>query len=308
MSSERFAYRAQNEHRTQKVQVSRLAARQFGCVTWAQLRGLDVTPGTIRRWVHSGYLIPLLPRVYAVGHSAPSEPAHFFSLALFTGPNAAISHGTCAHWRGWLRYPVAATHVSTPRQIRTELPGVLIHGCRKFERELINGVPCTTTTQTLLDVAATESRTLVHRCLAQLDYERKLRPTAIRDSCGRGRPGSAALLEALRSYIPQLARTKSDLEDAFLYVCQWFSIPLPQVNTPLHGVEPDCHWPEYGLVVELDGDGNHGTPSQRSRDRRKELKLRAHGLTVLRYGSDQVIHDPATVARDVLAQIARLSR
>jgi Protein of unknown function (DUF559) len=148
----------------------------------------------------------------------------------------------------------------------------------------------------------------VHRCLAQLDYERKLRPDVIRAACGRGRPGSTRLLTALDSYMPQLARTKSDLEDDFLYLCQRFNLPLPQVNIKLHGEEPDCYWPEFGLVVELDGDGNHGTPAQRRRDRRKDMKLRGHGLTVLRYDSDQVTHYAATVAADVLAQIEQRRR
>jgi very-short-patch-repair endonuclease len=71
----------------------------------------------------------------------------------------------------------------------------------------------------------------------------------------------------------------------------------------LHGEEPDCYWPASSLVVELDGDGNHGTPAQRRRDRLKDMKLRGHGLTVVRYGSDQVNHDATTVAADVLAQI-----
>lgn len=304
--SERLTYRAQNEHRTSKVRVAAVAADQFGRITWAQLRALGAAPSTIRRWIETGYLISVLPRVYAVGHSAPSEASRLFSLALFAGPNAAVSHGTSAHLRGWLRYPVNAIHLSTPRRIRTRLPGVVIHGGRDLQRELVNGIPCTTVTQTLLDLAATEPPKLVMRSLAQLDYERKLRPTAIRKACGRGRPGSANLLTALGSYMPQLALTKSDLEDDFLYLCQKFKIPLPQVNTTLHGVEPDCYWPQYRLVVELDGDGNHGSPAQRNRDRRKELKLRAHDLTVVRYGYDQVTHDAATVATDVLGQMARL--
>ena len=33
------------------------------------------------------------------------------------------------------------------------------------------------------------------------------------------------------------------------------------------------------------------------------MKLRSHGLVVVRYGPDQVTHDAATVAADVLAQI-----
>ncbi|MDE3131645.1 MAG: type IV toxin-antitoxin system AbiEi family antitoxin domain-containing protein [Acidobacteriota bacterium] len=304
--SERLQSSSQNGHRIAKVRVGSLAAKQFGRVTWAQLRALGAAPGTIHRWVASGYLLPVLPRVYAVGHSAPDESAQLFSLALFAGPNASASHGTSAHRRGWLRYPVSSTHISTPRRVRAPGPGVVIHCSRDGEREIVNGIPCTTAIRTLLDLSATEPINLVKRSLAQLDYERKLRPSAIRKACGRGRPGSANLLTALDSYMPELAYTKSDLEDAFLYLCQRFSIPLPQVNTRLHGAEPDCYWPECGLVVELDGDGNHGSPAQRRRDRRKDVKLRAHQLTVIRYGWDQVIHDDRTVAIDVLGQIARL--
>jgi hypothetical protein len=303
-SDELVTYTAQNERRASRVRVGALAAKQSGHVTWAQLRALGVSDGTIRRWTSTGYLIVALPRVYAVGHVADDDRTRLFSLALFAGPDAALSHGTAAHWRGWLRYRVRVAHISTPR-IRTRFPGVAFHYRPNTARELVNGIPCTSTTQTLLDVAAMESRKLVHRCLAQLDYERKLSPDAIRAACGRGRPGSTRLLTALDSYMPELARTKSDLEDDFLYLCQRFGIPMPVVNVELHGEEPDCYWPESRLVVELDGDGNHGTPAQRRRDRRKDMKLRSHGLAVVRYDSDQVTHHAATVAADLLAQIAQ---
>ncbi|MGH2842216.1 MAG: DUF559 domain-containing protein [Solirubrobacteraceae bacterium] len=243
--------------------------------------------------------------MYAFGHLTLDQPSRLFSLILFAGPRAALSHGTAAYWHGWLRYPVRATHVSTPRRIRTRFAGVVFHNERDSDAGLVNGIPCTSPTQTLLDLAATEPLRLVLRSLAQLDYARKLSPTAIRDACGRGRPGSAALLNALRSYIPQLARTKSELEDDFLYLCQRFGVPIPNVNAELHGEEPDCYWPEFGLVVELDGDGAHGTPAQRNRDQRKALKLRSRGLTVVRYTYDQVNHDAAAVAADVLSQIER---
>jgi len=277
-------------------------------VSWSQLRAIGVAETTIARWTAIGYLVPILPRVYSVGPIAGDECSRLFSLLLFAGPAASLSHGTAAYWRGWLRYPVSPTHLSTPRQIRAELPHVLIHCRRCPDRELVNGIPCTLTTRTLLDLASTEDPKLVKRSLAQLDYERKLRPDAIRAACGRGRRGSRALLDALDSYLPQLARTKSELEDDFLYLCERFGIPLPKVNVRLHGEEPDCYWPDHDLVVELDGDGNHGSPAQRNRDRRKALKLRAHGLTVVSYSWDQVTHDAPTVATDVLAQIELCSR
>lgn len=80
---ELLTYTAQNGRRTSKVRVGALAARQYGHVTWAQLRALDVSEGTIRRWTAAGYLISILPRVYAVGHVAKDERTRLFSLALF---------------------------------------------------------------------------------------------------------------------------------------------------------------------------------------------------------------------------------
>ena len=302
-SDEHWTHTPQNEGYTSKVRVAGLTGKQFGYVTWAQLRALDVAEETIHRWIRTGYLISVLPRVYALGHVARDEQSRLFSLVLLAGPNASISHGTSAYGRGWLRYPVKAIHVSTPRRVRTSLRGVVFHCRRDLNRELINGIPCTTATQTLLDLAATEDPKLVNRSLAQLDYKHKLRPAAIRDACGRGRPGSVELIKALGSYIPQLAWTKSDLEDEYLYLCQRFGIPLPQVNTSVHGEEPDCYWPGLGLVVELDGGGNHSSPSQRHRDQRKALKLRSHGLAVVRYTDDQVFKSPKQVARDTLAQL-----
>ncbi len=105
--------------------------------------------------------------------------------------------------------------------------------------------------------------------------------------------------------MPELARTRSEREDDFLYLCQRFAIPLPQVNTVVHGIEVDCHWPELGLIVELDGDGNHATGAQRNRDQRRALELRAHGVPLIRYTHDQVNRHSQSMARDVAAAIER---
>lgn len=294
--------------RTSKVRLAQLAARQAGLVTWAQLEALRLAPATIRWWVASGYLIRVMPRVYAVGHQDTDERSKLFSLILFAGPHAALSHATSAHWRGWLRYRPDRIHISTPRRIRARVEGVAVHGCRDVERELVNGIPCTTVNRTLLDLAATESVKLVKRSLAQLDYERRLRPDRIREACGRGRAGSATLLTALNAYVPQLARTRSDLEDEYLYLCQRFSIPLPEVNACIHGEELDCLWRDLGIVVELDGGANHRSTAQRHRDERKALKLRARGLTVVRYSEDQVFNSPGQVAADTIAQLEQRRR
>lgn len=298
------AYGAQDVHQTHKVRLGRLAGRQFGQVSWAQLRDLGVAPATVRRWVANGYLIPVVPRVYAVGHHAGAEHERLFSLVLFAGPGAALSHLSAAYRRGWVRYAGSFVHVSTPRQVRGSLAGVRLHCRRSLEREFVGGIPCTTVIQTLVDLAASESPALVDRALAQLDYQRVLDPGAIRAVCARGRPGSAALAAALGRYIPAMAVTRSELEDAFLRLCARHGIPTPAVNAVVCGLEVDAYWPDAGLVAELDGAGNHSSGPQRNRDQRRALRLRAAGIEVVRYTHHQVTREGPEVAADLMRGLA----
>jgi hypothetical protein len=57
-----------------KARVARLAARQFGRITRAQLSRLGVGDSTIRDWTRLGYLHRRLRGVYAVGHPGRSGP------------------------------------------------------------------------------------------------------------------------------------------------------------------------------------------------------------------------------------------
>ncbi len=61
---------------------------------------------------------------------------------------------------------------------------------------------------------------------------------------------------------------------------------------------------EAGVVVELDGAGNHSSPAQVRRDRANELTVRAHGLIVVRYGWDLVHAEPRAVYDDLIAALS----
>ncbi|MBO0767730.1 MAG: DUF559 domain-containing protein [Solirubrobacterales bacterium] len=264
-----------------------------------------MSAATIARWTGDGYLIPVLPHVFAVGAAVRTEDTRLWELVLYAGPGACVSHGTAAFRRGWLWYPVSATHISTPRQITRQIPGVQFHSRRTLERHDVNGIPCTGVTQTALDLAATEDLRLVRKALATMDYQRVLDERELRAACGRGRAGSAKLLSALNAHMPQLALTRSEVEDLFLTtVCEQHGVPRPDgVNAIIHGERPDFYWRESNLVVEVDGQGNHGTRAQRRRDRDSEAKLRRHGIAVLRFDAEQVKFAPAQVAADLLGRI-----
>jgi len=290
-----------------KDRVGSLAGRQQGRIAWAQLRKLAVPRVTIHDWVEQGYLHPRLPGVYAVGHAAPSIEGDLAAALLYAGPGAMLSHGTAAWWFGLIDGRPSTIHVSTPRRCRS-LRGIRVHERRGHERAWHNRLPVTTVAQTFLDFATTASLNRVRTLLANAEYHHLLDVEEVDPLLGRGRPGSTKLREALKRHQPRLAYARSPVEVAFFELCEEFGLPLPEVNARIEGWTIDFFWRKEGVVVEVDPYGNHHTPAQIDRDRRKDLALRGRGLVVLRYSRDQVETARPAIASDVTAALAQQRR
>jgi predicted transcriptional regulator of viral defense system len=287
------------------VRLSQLAGRQWGRVTWQQLVRLGVDKWTINAWLKTGYIHRVHPRVYAVGHRAPSIEGDLAAALLYAGPGAMLSHGTAAWWLGLIDERPSTIHVSTPRRCRSR-PGVRVHQRRGCTRTWHKRMPVTSVAQTLLDYAATSSLNRVRKVLANAEYRRLLDLAEVEAMIGRGRRGSTKLRKALRRHQPQLARTRSPIEDTWVFMCEEAGLPIPEFNARVAGWTVDALWRAEGLVVELDGYGNHHTRAQVERDRRKELCLRGAGLMVARYSEGQIEDEPQRVIADVAATLRRL--
>jgi predicted transcriptional regulator of viral defense system len=281
-----------------KVLLGQIASRQWGRVTWAQIKGLGIPRTTVTAWLRQGYLHRRLPGVYAVGHSSSSHEADIAAALLYAGPGAMLSHATAAWWLGLLDEPPRVIHVSTPRQCRSQ-PGIKVHQRRHCDRVRHNRLPTTTLPQTLLDLAATAPLRTVRRALAKADYAGSLDVQAVEAEIGPGRPGSVRLRRALTDHQPRLARTKSQNEVLFLEICEAAGLPMPETNVYIAGWEVDALWRDQRVAVEIDGYGNHRSPAQVRRDRRKEFTLRQHGLTPVRYSDEQLIEHRTDVVHEL---------
>ena len=66
-------------------------------------------------------------------------------------------------------------------------------------------------------------------------------------------------------------------------------IPEPQMEVILNDADGkrvgrvDLFWPEFGLVVELDGRQFHSDPDAFETDRRRDARLLGVGISVLRF-------------------------
>jgi hypothetical protein len=285
--------------RTFSAKVRGLADRQWGRVGSAQLSALGIDSWLIARWVASGYFHQVLPRVYAVGHRAPSVEADLTAALLYAGPGAMLSHATALWWRGLIDHQPWPIEVSTPRRCRS-LHGVKVHGRRDCRRVWHKRLPMTTIEQALLDFAARAPLERVRYALANADHAKVLNIPALQVIAGNGRIGSTKLRSALKRHEPKLARTRSPLERLFLPLCERAGIPLPDdVNVRVAGVLVDAVWWQQRLVVELDGRDNHSSWAQIQEDRSKELRLRAARFEVVRYGTRQLAEEAALVEADL---------
>jgi hypothetical protein len=294
----------QNAKVRQRAEIARIAERQWGRVRWDQLISAGVWKPTISHWIDEGYLRPVYPRVYAVGHTAAGIEADLVAALLYAGPGAMLSHETAAWWWELTDREPRMIEVSTPRRCRS-LPrsgsrrGVRVHGRRTLDRVWHRKLPVTSVPQTLLDFASANSFRRIRYALANADFRRLLDVEAVQSVAGRGRPGSDALVRALAKHLPELGFTRSEFERRMLELCESAGLPIPEVNVRVCGMTVDALWPEQRVVVEVDGEGNHGTAAQIARDHDRDLRLRAAGFTVLRYAWGQLKRRPDQVAEDL---------
>lgn len=172
-----------------------------------------------------------------------------------------------------------------------------------------DGLAVTTVPRTLRDLAACLPFSVLRRALAEADYLNLLDPLAIRAQLGQGRAGASTLREALSLHCPELAQTRSLLEECFLTLVQQAGLPGPEVNPRVAGIMVDALWRAERVVVELDGHESHAKLAALERDRQRDLELRSGGFDVRRYTWQQVTRDPdAVVASGARTRAVRRGR
>ena len=95
--------------------------------------------------------------------------------------------------------------------------------------------------------------------------------------------------------------TRSELERAFLDLCDEKHLPKPQVNQLVCGFEVDLVWPLHRLVVELDGYAFHRTRGAFESDRVRDAVLQRAGFRVLRFTDRRVRQEPDAIAETLRA-------
>lgn len=287
--SEKRAYDA--VRRSRDGEIAAIVARQHGVIAREQLLKLGVTRDAIRRRLEAERLYPVQPRVYSLLPEVPTR-GRMMAAVITCVPGAALSHRAAAAIWDLGPWPAGLIDVTVPgcRQPRR---GIRLHRAR-VERVIHDGFPVTTVARTLVDQAAGLP---LGRLRDQFEQAERLRLLDVDEVSQeiRGRRGA----KNIRLILGELTRpepARSELERIFRPFCEQHGLPVPSLNTIVHGQEVDAHWPGTTLVVELDGWEWHRTRAAFEDDRRRAAALEAAGYHVLRFTWRQLENEPELVA------------
>ena len=236
------------------------------------------------------------------------------AAVLACGDGAGLSHACAtAHWE--IR-PYSGTwiDVTVPTTAgRTRRDRIRLHRSSTLDADEVTthrGIPVTNIARTLLDVAATLTGPALARAIEQTEIRRLFDLAAVEKTLARNlnHPGARRLRRALALYRDD-EFSRSELEKAFLALCDAHGMPRPLVNHIVEGKEVDFFWPDHRLIVETDGRTTHFTIAAYEGDRARDAYLLTLGYRVMRFTELQVRFEGATVADRLAAALAtRASR
>jgi Transcriptional regulator, AbiEi antitoxin/Protein of unknown function (DUF559)/AbiEi antitoxin C-terminal domain len=286
--------------------IADLAAAQHGVVSRAQLVALGLTAKAVDSRLQRGRLHTLHRGVYAVGHKAVGIRGRRIAAVLACGPCAVLSHRSAADLWELRRTDSPRIDVTVPtRAGRATRSGLHVHraALEPFEATTHDGIPVTTPTRTLLDLAEVLPRRALERAADQAEVLRLFDLVAVHDTIDAHphRHGAARLRRLLAVHDLGENLTRSELEERFLGLCERAGVPRPAVNARVAGLEVDFYWPHTRLVAEVDGLTYHHTRAAFERDRERDAHLLLEGIRTVRLTRRRLVSEPDEVARLVLA-------
>ncbi|MEO6859187.1 MAG: type IV toxin-antitoxin system AbiEi family antitoxin domain-containing protein [Solirubrobacteraceae bacterium] len=283
--------------------MSELAGRQFGLVTTEQLMRLGLTARQIRSWVDRGLLHQIHKDVFAVGHPRLTSHGRLLAAQLTCGDHSFLSHRTAAAVWDLRAVNVRRIEVTVPESERLERTGLVVHCTAHVGDDEVrtrNGLRVSSVPRMLLELANCEAQAELERLITEAVRRRALDFKSLEQTLTRHtrRPGLANLRRALHDYRPGPNR-KSDLERAFDRLIKDTDIPPPERNVYIGGWEIDCYWPEFKLVVELDGRNYHSSLADMERDRKKDGDLLKLGIGTFRITDLRFELEPEEILADL---------
>jgi hypothetical protein len=291
-------------------ELARLATGQHGVVARRQLLSLGLGAAAISRRLATGRLHRVHAGVYAVGHPILGVYGRWMAAVLACGAQAALGYASAAALWDLRRGVPSVIDVVVPTAGGRARPGLRVHrhpGLVGHEMRTERAICVTTPARTILDYAAVATDRELEYALDQAEVQR-LTDYAALHAIARAHPrhrGSTRLERTLAEYEAGTDKTRSDLEKAFLALCERAGLPRPLVNEPVAGITVDFVFQGERVAVETDSWRWHRGRAAFERDRARDALLAAAGYSTLRFTDRQIELAPDTVVRALTTALRR---
>lgn len=275
----------------------RLSRVQAGALSREQVLGHGVSDRVIERWVAEGRWGRITAGIYRT--QPDSWVQRVWAGVLLGGPGAVAGRESAAHLHGWRKSepdPITI-YVAKRIQVRRDDRWAFVRSARPGGGE----PPRTRPAQTIVDLTATASADDLTTLLAEATAFGRLKPEAVRRvmAATPRLPQRRLLTEALDVVS---AGAMSPLETRYLRdVERAHGLPTPlRQASPTGEYRTDAWYPDYGVIVELDGSAYHrGTA--RDRDLVRDSRHLVNGIATVRVTWRMVTATPCAVATTLAA-------
>jgi very-short-patch-repair endonuclease len=303
-----------------KAAVDVFLSSHLGVISTDRLLALGCPSRTLANLVSDGALVPMLPGVFR----SAQWPCHRDQImAAVCARNVAAMIGFTTAGQEWtLRLMTdPLIHVLVPHGRSPEMPGVVVHRCRRIDPvdmvQRPDGIRLTSPPRTLFDSADMIGAEAATSVLEQLLNEHRVTFGTISDTVHRlyhpNRPGAATMLSVIQSRPAWRSALQSDLEVKVLQEmsAQRLPDPVPQFPVRLPGRERDIHidfaWPSVRLAVEVDHPAWHDGAADSHADKGRDRKLTTIGWTSARITNIDVHGGLREAVADVGIILSRLT-
>lgn len=277
------------------VLVAELARTQFNRVSRTQLHDLGLSADAIAHRVAEARLVIVEQGVFAVAPVLEHDEWGRWKGATLTAPQTYLSHVSALAARDLWSLPRDFETVTRPGSGGPRRHGgVLVFRSRTLagDTEELRGIPITTVSRTLIDVAPAISGRALARAVREAVRMELRSIHALADALGRCAPRrrSRRLGAVIARYsgLP-IERARSGAEVRAMEILRDAARALPRLNARIAGDEADLSWWAERLIVEIDGGPFHLDAGE---DARKQAIWEAAGWIVRRLDADALGDQP----------------
>jgi len=296
-----------------------LSSTQHGLLLRSQLRDLGLDRHDVARLLRNGTVERTSSVVFRLRGTPATVAQRRLAAVLDAAPSAALAHLSAARVWGMYRHGEGRTHVVRPRDGRhRHSPHLaIVHTSLRLPPDhllVVEGTPVTTPARTVVDLATDQPLGRVARMLDNAWGHRLLsigELAAVVDTVRASGRRGVRLLDHLIAERLGHVPAESALEIRFEQILRRHSLPPMRRQVDIGDdrgwiCRADHALIDDGIVVFIDSATFHRAVLDRAHDDSQTVRLRAVGLTVLRFSDAQVLYDAAAVAHAI--RTARAAR